>query len=174
MAKPTIIFLAGFAGSGKTTVGRLLAKRLRWSFHDLDQTIVNSTGRSVAAIFAEDGERRFRRTESQALDKLCGDAKRNAVVALGGGTLLSSANRALIRQYGRTVYLSCSQAELYRRLRRATARPLLRAKSGKDMRRQIAALLTKRISYYKACDMRISVTGKTLQDVARKLQTYVS
>ena len=174
MAKPTVVFLAGFAGSGKTTVGRLLAKRLRWTFYDLDRTIVNSAGRTIAAILTEDGERAFRQMEFHALGVLCENIRRNAVVALGGGTLMSSAGRALIRRYGRTVFLSCSRAELYRRLRRATTRPLLRAKSGKEMRLRIATLLTKRIRHYKACDMSITVTGKTPRQIARELQTYVS
>ncbi|MBI5266160.1 MAG: shikimate kinase [candidate division Zixibacteria bacterium] len=174
MPKPTIIFLAGFAGSGKTTVGRLLARRLKWEFHDLDDAIVKSAGRSVASIFAGEGERAFRRCETATLKALCKKGRRNAVIALGGGTLLNAANRAVIQQQGQTVYLSCSRAELYRRLRRATARPLLKATSGVEMKRRIGKLLAARIRYYRICDLRISVTGKSPQEVAREVHEHVS
>lgn len=174
MPKPMIIFLAGFAGCGKTTVGRLLAQRLKWEFHDLDDAIVKSAGRSVASIFDEEGERAFRRSESATLSALCKKARRNAVIALGGGTLLIAANRAVIRKYGQTVYLNCSQTELYRRLRRATARPLLRATSAVEMKRRIAKLLNARIRYYRVCDLCVSVTEKTPQQIVRRLHTYVS
>ena len=115
------IYLYGAPASGKTTLGRRLASALDVPFADLDDEVVRAAGRSIPEIFAADGEEAFRDMESQALGRIAG-----GVVALGGGTLLRDANRALCEQRGTVVCLDApSEAELARRFGAAPGtRPL--------------------------------------------------
>lgn len=92
-----IVVLVGLRGSGKTTVGRLVATELGWPFADTDALVEESAGQSIAAIFASEGEAGFRRRESAALAELLGDGP--LVVATGGGAVLSEANRELMRPH---------------------------------------------------------------------------
>jgi shikimate kinase len=113
-------------GSGKTTTGGLLAQRLGWRFLDLDHEIERRDGRTVATIFAEDGEAYFRRLETASLASLLGE--RNLVLALGGGAPDDLGNRLLLEQTPRTavVYLSAPLEVMVERCRRdTTPRPLL-------------------------------------------------
>jgi shikimate kinase len=120
------IVLTGFMGSGKTTSGGLLAERLGWRFLDLDREIERREGRTVAAIFAEDGESCFRRLETASLASLLGERK--IVLALGGGTPEELGNRLLLEQTPRTVivHLAAPLSVMVERCRKdATPRPLL-------------------------------------------------
>jgi len=125
------IVLTGFMGSGKTTVGALLAERLGWKFLDLDREIERRDGRSVPQIFRESGEAHFRRLETAALASLLG--QRRLVLALGGGAPEELGNRLLLEQTPHTavVYLSAPYATLLGRCTaqaadpEATARPVL-------------------------------------------------
>lgn len=99
------IHLTGFMGSGKSTVGRLLARRLVWNFLDLDGVVERHEGRSVARIFAEGGEERFRASERHVLRQVV--TKPDTVVALGGGTLIDSANLEIARAHAALVWLRC-------------------------------------------------------------------
>ncbi len=125
------VVLTGFMGSGKTTVGHLLAERLGWEFHDLDNEIERRTGRTVPQIFAESGEAAFRRQESAALAGLLG--RSHTVVALGGGAPEGLGNRLLLEQTPKTavVYLAAPLETLVARCERqanaedGTERPLL-------------------------------------------------
>ncbi len=92
------IFLIGFMGSGKTTVGRLLAERLGWSFVDLDRRIADTDGRTIPEIFSERSEAGFRAAERQALSETAGAT--NTVVATGGGLFCDPKNRSLISEAG--------------------------------------------------------------------------
>jgi shikimate kinase len=125
------IVLTGFMGSGKTSVGALLAERLGWRFLDLDREIERRDGRPVPRIFSESGEAHFRRLETAALASLLG--QRRLVLALGGGAPEELGNRLLLEQTPHTavVYLSASYATLVERCQvqaanpEATARPVL-------------------------------------------------
>ncbi len=125
------VVLTGFMGSGKTTVGRLLAERLGWEFHDLDEEIERRTGKTVPQIFAESGEAAFRHQESAALAGLLG--RQHTVVALGGGAPEILGNRLLLEQTPKTavVYLAAPLETLMARCERQAAaeqgtdRPLL-------------------------------------------------
>jgi shikimate kinase len=99
------IHLAGFMGSGKSTVGRLLARQLLWNFLDLDGVVERHEGRSVARIFAESGEAAFRDSECHVLRQVV--SKPSTVVALGGGTLMDGGNQALSRKHAALVWLRC-------------------------------------------------------------------
>jgi len=120
------IVLTGFMGSGKTTVGRLLAEQLDWRFLDLDHEIERREGRSVPQIFAESGEQHFRRLETATLASLLG--QRRVVIALGGGVPEELGNRLLLEQTPRTavVYLAAEFETLIKRCRKqGIERPLL-------------------------------------------------
>lgn len=108
------LHLAGFMGSGKSTVGRLLARRLVWNFLDLDAVVVRLAGRPVARIFADEGEEAFRRYERRALRQVV--QKPRTVVALGGGTLLDADNRALCAGAAVVVWLDVPLAVARARL----------------------------------------------------------
>src|SRR5689334_14120841 len=96
-------FLIGLPGAGKTTTGHALSEWLRWSFLDLDDLITAQAGKSVAAIFADEGEARFRALESAALAEAC--ERRHMVIATGGGIGETPGNLALMREAGRIICL---------------------------------------------------------------------
>jgi shikimate kinase len=115
------IYLIGFMGAGKTTVGRRLAKKLRWKFIDLDEEIERREGRSIAAIFRESGEPHFRELERLCLKDV--SSYPEAVIALGGGTFMDPGNRDLAGTTGLTVWLKVSFAKLAARVRIDGTRP---------------------------------------------------
>jgi shikimate kinase len=122
-SKDTPIFLVGFMGAGKTTVGRALADYLQYDFFDLDELIEGRAGKSVQEIFAERGEFEFRLLEHEAIRSYT--AVPRSVIALGGGAYVSDENRALLRTIGRTVWLDCPLDICLRRIDGDTSRPLL-------------------------------------------------
>lgn len=123
------IYLAGFMGSGKSTVGIALAAHLGWDFVDLDSEIEEREGEKIADIFDKRGETEFRRLETDAIRKRvrkieCGCP---TVVALGGGAFVEPGNYELIENHGVTIWLDCSFEEVQRRLAaQGTDRPLAR------------------------------------------------
>jgi shikimate kinase len=117
------ITLVGMPGSGKSTVGRQLARRLRLPFFDSDHVIEERLGCSIRDYFAREGEAAFRDLEQQVLAELAQGPE--CVIATGGGAVLREANRRVLREGGKVVYLRSSPEELYRRLRHDTQRPLL-------------------------------------------------
>ena len=112
------IFLVGFMGSGKSTVGRALAEELGWGFADLDEDIEKREGMSISAIFDTRGEAEFRKAETAALRERVRsvEAGRPWVIALGGGAFLSEENFQMVSNNGVTVWLDCSFATVERRL----------------------------------------------------------
>lgn len=112
------IYLAGFMGSGKSTVGTALATALGWDFVDLDKEIEAAEGESIPSIFDSRGETEFRRLEREAIRKQVSRIERGAptVVALGGGAFVEPGNYELIENHGVTVWLDCSFGEVQRRL----------------------------------------------------------
>ncbi|MBI1787769.1 MAG: shikimate kinase [Acidobacteria bacterium] len=122
------IFLVGFMGSGKTTIGKLLAEKLGWTFVDLDEDIERSQQTSIAAIFENQGEAAFRAMESKALLDRVREVRKGKplVIALGGGAFAQPGNPGLLEQYGVTVWLDCPLEAIRRRIARETHRPLAR------------------------------------------------
>ena len=108
------VYLVGLRGSGKTTIGGLLAERLGWEFADQDAIVTERAGRSISDIFAESGEKEFRRIETEVLDEI---AKRDkTVVATGGGVVLSEENRRIMRDTGLVIHLDASPEILAQRV----------------------------------------------------------
>ena len=118
-----LISLVGLPGSGKTTVGRQLARRLQLPFVDSDHALEGRLGCSIREFFEREGEQRFRDIEEEVIDELTQGA--SGVLSTGGGAVLRQSNRLHLRERGRVVYLKSSPEELFRRLRHDTNRPLL-------------------------------------------------
>jgi shikimate kinase len=142
------MILVGLRGSGKTTVGRLLAARLGWEFADADDAIETAAGKSIAEIFAADGELGFRDREAAALAELC--RRNQLVLATGGGAVLRDANRKLLRNAGIVVWLAASPEILWKRMQAdpatAARRPNLTATGGLE---EVRALLAAREPFYR-------------------------
>ncbi len=119
-----IFSLVGLPGSGKSTVGRHLARRLQLPFTDSDQVIEARLGYSIRQYFEQEGEERFRDLEAIVIDELTRDPRRG-VLSTGGGSVLRPENRRHLHDRGRVIYLNSSPEELFRRLRHDRNRPLL-------------------------------------------------
>ncbi len=158
------VVLVGYRGSGKTTVGRKLADRLWQPFVDVDEQIVARAGKSIKAIFEEQGEPAFRALEADVLAGAC-RAKEDQVISAGGGAVERPENRALLRAAGHSViYLRCEPAELLRRISgdptTADARPNLTALGGGID--EIQAMLARREPLYREVMTReLDVTNLT-------------
>lgn len=142
------IFLIGYMGAGKTTLGRALAKRLPGrQFYDLDEAVEEAYGHSVSEIFQHVGEKRFRELETAALKGLA--EIEGVIVACGGGTPCIEGNMALMNSHGTSVWLQAPVDVLLRRLIEGQAqRPLLAGKSPEELRKFIEENLQARTPYY--------------------------
>lgn len=138
----TNIVLVGIPGSGKTTVGSLLATKLGKDFFDSDQVIESEAGKSVADIFTQDGEPTFRAIEARAIKNLL--AQHNAVISLGGGALVNDETRALIKEHT-VVWLTAGLAQTVARIGLNRNRPLLLG----NVRGQLSSLMEAREPFYR-------------------------
>ena len=145
------VFLLGFMGAGKTTIGRRVAGRLGWTFTDLDETIAARQQRSISRIFADEGEAAFRQYERAALEEvLAVTAERSAVIALGGGTMAQPGNNKLVQDAnGITVWLDCPLEELLRCCEGQNGRPLFQDPA------QFRELYRQRRPFYEKSEFRV-------------------
>ncbi|HKS96943.1 MAG TPA: shikimate kinase [Terriglobia bacterium] len=157
-----LIYLLGFMGSGKSTVGALLARELGWPFIDLDTTIETAQGRTIREIFEKEGETPFRVIEHAVLTET--SKAEPAVIALGGGTFVQRANLDFIRSTdGVTIWLDCALPELRRRCAGMNNRPLFRDEAS------FAQLLVERLPFYQLAEHRVSTEGRTPAEVVEQL-----
>jgi shikimate kinase len=164
------VFLIGFMGAGKSTVGVRLASQLGLPFVDLDQRIALEQGRKVADIFATDGEPRFRELERAALESLA--PAPTTVVACGGGIVTVPETGARMRELGIVVYLRTTAAESLARIRDRSSRPLL---SGAHPAHAAEQLLQSRLSSYESfADIEIDTVGSTPSALAGQLAGLLS
>jgi len=166
LTRDTPIFLVGFMGAGKTTVGRELARRLQFEFFDLDDLIAERAGKTVQAIFAELGEAEFRRLESEAIQRCAGIVR--TVIALGGGAYVSKQNRDSLHSIGKTVWLDCPLEICLARIGGDNSRPLL---SDKDRMRK---LLDERRPAYVAADFTIEVGNQSPEQIAGQISLLLN
>jgi shikimate kinase len=147
--------LVGLPGSGKSSVGRVLARKLGVSFTDTDTVIQQRIGEPIRSFFEREGEGRFRDIELQVIAELC--ATRVGVLATGGGAVLLEANRRTLREGCTVLYLRSSPEELHRRLRHDTQRPLLQVK---DPRAKLQQLYRERDPLYRETAHFVIETGR--------------
>jgi shikimate kinase len=165
MAAPNRIVLIGYRGTGKSSVGPILAARLEWEFIDADEWIEAVAGRPIAGIFASEGESGFRDRESRTLVELCSAAHR--VIATGGGAVQRAANRDLIRGAGFVAWLTATPETAWARMRAdpttAARRPSL-ATGGLE---EVVNLMAARAPLYRmTAHAEFSTEGRSPQDVA--------
>ena len=132
-----MISLIGLPGSGKSTVGRQLARQLQLSYIDSDQVIEQRLGCGIREYFEREGEERFRDVEESVIDEL---TQQPGVLSTGGGAVLRPANREHLRARGKVVYLKSTPEELFRRLRHDTSRPLLQTADPLERMRELYAV----------------------------------
>lgn len=155
------LVLVGFMGAGKTTVGRLVAERLGLAFVDVDAELERRAGRSIAAIFAADGEAGFRAREAELIAEVARGV--GQLIAAGGGALLRPESRAALEAGGVLVCLRARAEEIARRLGEAAERPLLAADPSGE---RVAALLAERQALYDTVRLQVETTGRTPAQVA--------
>jgi shikimate kinase len=174
------VYLTGFMGSGKSTVGPILANTIGYDFVDVDRTIEEAEGMSVGEMFRVRGEGFFRQKERAAIARLPREQK--LVVALGGGALVDPANRETIRTTGVLVYLRVPKELLMKRLQHRENRPLLTDAEGSRLseeylRERVEALFQTREPFYAKADLIIDVderhVGVTVDRVARMLVPFL-
>lgn len=167
--KGVSLFLVGMMGSGKTTVGRLLATELGYQFFDTDSLIEQLAGQTVSEIFTTAGEAEFRRLETQVLAEL--SAYKNLAIATGGGIVLDPHNWSFLR-HGLVIWLDAPVETLYQRLQGDTSRPLLAAT---DPLAKLQTLLAQRQSLYAQADVSVTVTaGAGPEQVTAQVLTEIA
>jgi shikimate kinase len=178
----SLIFLTGFMGSGKSTIGPILANTLGYDFVDVDKLIEERAQKRIVDIFSSEGEQAFRTMERNMLLELTG--RDRCVIALGGGTIMNEDNFQLVSQKGVIIYLKLSPEEIIQRVQYRADRPLLKDAYGNqlsppELEKRISELLTRREQFYSRADvivladnMRVGVTVdeivKQLRDITRK------
>jgi shikimate kinase len=166
------IALIGFRGTGKSTVARLLALALGWDWVDADVEVELRAGKSITAIFADQGEDWFRALEAQVLTDFCD--RSTIVLAAGGGAVVRPDNRAALKRTGAVVWLTAPPETLWERIRadRSTAerRPGLTSLGGLE---EVRMLLERREPLYReSADLQVSTSGKTPDDVCQEIALW--
>jgi shikimate kinase len=158
------IALIGFMGTGKSSVGRLLADHLHFNFLDTDELIESRTKKSVSDIFAGEGEAAFRQYEQQLVIELA--TRKRTVMSTGGGLGANEANLSSLKEHALVVCLWASPEKIWERVRSQTHRPLLKEA---DPLAKIRQLLTTREPYYKQADVLLNTELRSLKEVAAQV-----
>lgn len=166
MAKRNIV-LIGFMGTGKSTVGQLLAARLGWAFADTDTEIEEKEGMAIPVLFERHGEAYFRRVETDVVKELA--AGQSQVIATGGGAVLAEANRAAMLDAGLVVALKADKQTIVERVSADANRPLLRG----GVEARVEALLADRATAYDFAHVTIDTTGMSAEQVADAIITNI-
>lgn len=157
------IVLVGFMGAGKTTVGRVLAKQLNWTFVDTDAVIEQEQQVTIAQLFEQQGELQFRRLETQTLKQVLSGS--NQVIATGGGAVLAQENCEAMLQDGFVVALTADLATIVRRVGGDQARPLLQG----NLNDRVALLLEQRKHAYDFADIKIDTSKLTIDQIIENI-----
>ena len=165
------VILTGFMGTGKTEVGRRLARATSRAFIDTDKLVEVAAGRSIPQIFATEGEGAFRARERDAVRQAV--AVPDAVVATGGGALLDPENRRLLLEAGPIVCLTATPEEILHRVGDTSARPLLASGSEDERLETIRRLLEAREAAYRLATHRIDTTGRSVDEIVGEIRALV-
>ncbi|MEM4390102.1 MAG: shikimate kinase [Candidatus Micrarchaeia archaeon] len=162
------ITLVGFMGTGKSSVGRLLAKRLGMRFVDTDAIIEKETGASISEIFAKHGEQKFRDIERDVVRRVA--LEDNLVISAGGGVVLRKENIDDLKRNGPVICLTATPEEIWARVKKSSHRPLLMVS---DPLARIRELLAAREPAYALADAQVETTGISIAEVAEKVMAAV-
>ncbi|MEI6195167.1 MAG: shikimate kinase [Verrucomicrobiota bacterium] len=158
------IALIGFMGTGKTSVGRLVAEQLHFEYLDTDEVIQTNTGRSITDIFAKDGEPAFRELEAKVVAEL--SSRTQTVISTGGGLPVNPKNLASLKTHALVVSLWSSPEKIWERVRHQSHRPLLH---DKDPQAKIRELLAAREPFYKQADVLLNTDLRSVREVAQQV-----
>ena len=158
------IALIGFMGTGKTSVGRIVADQLHFEYVDTDELIQSQTGRSITDIFAKDGEPAFRALEQKTVEELVGRMK--TVISTGGGLPVNPKNLASLKSHALVVSLWSSPEKIWERVRHQSHRPLLH---DKNPQAKIRELLDAREPFYKQADVLLNTDLRSVREVAQQV-----
>ena len=161
---PANVALIGFMGAGKTSVGRLVAESLGFEFLDTDELIQSRTGRTIADIFAKEGESAFRALEKQMVQEL--SAREKTVISTGGGLPTNADNLKALKSYALVVCLWASPEKIWERVRNQSHRPLLH---GADPQKKIRELLAVREPFYKQADVLINTDLRSVREATQQI-----
>ncbi len=159
--RPARVVLVGFMGSGKSAVGRVLARRLGYRFEDMDRRIEERTGRTIAEIFRDEGEEAFRKLERE--EALAVSRLSERVVAAGGGAFTRPETRALLQEGALTVWLRCDIGRILSRVAPDGSRPLA------GNRAIMQALLAEREPSYRTADVAVDASAGSPREVAERI-----
>lgn len=158
------IALIGFMGTGKTSVGRLVAEQLHFHYLDTDEMIQSATGKSIADIFSNRGESAFRALEEKTVQEL--SSKSQTVISCGGGLPVFGQNLTHLKIHALVVCLWASPGKIWERVRNQTHRPLLH---DPDPQKKIRELLAAREPFYKQADILLNTDSRSLREVAQQV-----
>ncbi len=156
-----IIALIGFMGTGKSSVGKLLAERLNFHFYETDNQIKKKAAMPIPEIFEKHGEKYFRQLEKDVLERAV-LSKEDIVLSTGGGIVLSAYNRRILKEKTTPVLLTATVEEIFERVKDDSNRPLLAVEKPVE---EIKLLLEKRDKYYKEFDFEIATDGLDLEEI---------
>jgi shikimate kinase len=162
------IVLIGFMGTGKSSLGRQLARRLGYRFVDTDSAIEEVTGKTVEQIFRRDGEIRFRSEENLLARKLAGQS--GLVIATGGGMVLNRENVELLKQNGVLIKLTAEPEVILQRVKNKKRRPLLRRG---DLRENVLRLLREREGYYDVAEFAVNTGKLSFGEAINEMYRYI-
>ena len=178
--KKSLIFLTGFMGSGKSTIGPILANTLGFDYLDVDRFIEQKAGKQVAEIFSSEGEQAFRAMERRTLLELT--EHNHCVISLGGGTIANEKNCQLVLQKGILVYLKLSPEEIIQRVQYRSDRPMPKDEYGNqltppELKNRVLDLMNRREKFYARADVVIAAdnmrVGATVDVIMKNIHFLV-
>jgi shikimate kinase len=168
MNRPNNIVLVGFMGTGKTTVGKLLATQLKWSYVDTDELIEKKTGLNISDIFSQQGEPYFRDIESKVIEEVM--LKNHRIISTGGGMVIREQNIITIKSNGIMICLTATPEMIIERTKSDSHRPLLRVDNPK---KRIQELMDKRSPYYAKADITIDTTDLSPDEIVIQIMKVI-
>lgn len=160
------IFLTGFMGSGKTTIGKLLAEKLSLPVIDTDHVIEEKLNKTIREIFETEGENKFREYEHQFLEMM---PTENMIITTGGGIILRKENRDWMKNNGMVIYLHCDPEKILQRLAGDQSRPLLDG----DKQKNVLSIFKERSPLYHEADFKVDTTTKTPEEIVLKIERLI-